>query len=157
LRRSLTATLIPYTTLFRSKNYRENTQAGVEYFGNTSPEADAEIIALAIHLMKDMQLEPFTIEFGHAAFFQQLVQDMEWSKEALLELQSAIQAKNITEIEELLTKLSVSSDKKEILTSLPFLYGEPIQVIEKAKALPISEPLKQTLQNIQDIYDVLHS
>lgn len=139
------------------KNYRENTQAGVEYFGNTSPEADAEIIALAIHLMKDMQLEPFTIELGHAAFFQQLVQDMEWSKEALLELQSAIQAKNITEIEDLLTKLSVSSDKKEILTSLPFLYGEPIQVIEKAKALPISEPLKQTLQNIQDIYDVLHS
>src|SRR5699024_1610109 len=54
------------------KNYRENTQAGVEYFGNTSPEADAEIIALAIHLMRDMQLEHFTIELGHAAFFEQL-------------------------------------------------------------------------------------
>src|SRR5690625_4267721 len=139
------------------KNYRENTQAGVEYFGNTSPEADAEIIALAIHLMKDMNLEHFTIELGHAAFFQQLVQDMNLSKDALLELQLAIQATNITEIEEVLTKLSVSSDKREILTLLPFLYGEPTQVIEKARALPISKPLKQTLQNIQDIYDVLHS
>lgn len=139
------------------KNYRENTQAGVEYFGNTSPEADAEIIALAIHLMKDMQLEHFTIELGHAAFFQQLVQDMALDKENLLELQLAIQAKNITEIEEILTKLSVSSDKKEILTSLPFLYGEPVQVIERAQALPISEPLKRTLQNIHNIYDVLHS
>src|SRR5699024_1921892 len=139
------------------KNYRENTQAGVEYFGNTSPEADAEIIALAIHLMRDMQLEHFTIELGHAAFFEQLIQDMELNKTDLLKLQSTIQAKNMTEIEEVLAKLSVSSDKKEIITSLHFLYGEPTQVIEKANISPISKTLKKSLQNIQDIYDVLHS
>src|SRR5699024_12146487 len=62
------------------KNYRENTQAGVEYFGNTSPEADAEIIALAIHLMRDMQLEHFTIELVHAEFFEKLIQDLKLNK-----------------------------------------------------------------------------
>src|SRR5699024_11665087 len=96
----------------------KNTQTGVDYIENTSHEADAEIIALAIHLMRDMQLEHFTIELGHAAFFEQLIQDMELNKTDLLKLQSAIQAKNMTEIEEVLAKLSVSSDKKEILTSL---------------------------------------
>src|SRR5699024_12300478 len=66
------------------RNYRENTQAGVDYFGNTSPDADAEIIALAIHLMRDMQLEHFTIELGHAAFFEQLIQAMELTNTAHL-------------------------------------------------------------------------
>lgn len=140
-----------------AKDYRENTQAGVEYFGNTTPEADAEIIALAIHLMKDMELEHFKIELGHAAFFQQLVNDMNLSKDDFLSLQQSIQAKNITDIEEILTNITVSDDLKEIITSLPFLYGDPEHVMERAKLLPLTQALRDTLQNIRQIYDVLYS
>src|SRR5690625_7405605 len=35
----------------------KSTQAGVEYFGNSSSEADAEIIALAIHSFDDLRSE----------------------------------------------------------------------------------------------------
>ncbi len=140
-----------------AKDYRENTQAGVEYFGNTTPEADAEIIALAIHLMNDMELEHFKIELGHAAFFQQLVNDMNLSKDDFLSLQQSIQAKNITDIEEILTNITVSDDLKEIITSLPFLYGDPEHVMERAKLLPLTQALRDTLQNIRQIYDVLYS
>lgn len=140
-----------------AKDYRENTQAGVEYFGNTKPEADAEIIALAIHLMKDMELEHFKIELGHAAFFQQLVNDMNLSKDDFLSLQQSIQAKNITDIEEILANITVSDDLKEIITSLPFLYGDPEHVMERAKLLPLTQALRDTLQNIRQIYDVLYS
>jgi|SRR5690625_46309 len=140
-----------------AKDYRENTQAGVEYFGNTTPEADAEIIALAIHLMKDMELEHFKIELGHAAFFQQLVNDMNLSKDDFLSLQQSIQAKNITDIEEILANITVSDDLKEIITSLPFLYGDPEHVMERAKLLPLTQALRDTLQNIRQIYDVLYS
>src|SRR5699024_2149613 len=45
-----------------SKDFLESTQAGVEYFGNAAAEADAEIIALAIHVLQDLQLEDFKIE-----------------------------------------------------------------------------------------------
>lgn len=138
-------------------DYREKTQAGVEYFGNTSPEADAEIITLAIHLMRDMKVEQFKIELGHAAFFDQIVNEMNLAKVDLEALQQAIQAKNITEIEDILAKITVEDDIKEILTSLPFLYGEPKQVIERASALPLTEALEATLQNIRNIYDVLVS
>src|SRR5690625_2603480 len=140
-----------------AKDYRENTQAGVEYFGNTTPEADAEIIALAIHLMKDIELEHFKIELGHAAFFQQLVNDMNLSKDDFLSLQQSIQAKNITDIEEILANITVSNDLKEIITSLPFLYGDPEHVMELAKLLPLTQALRDTLQNIRQIYDVLYS
>src|SRR5699024_3521959 len=57
-----------------TKEYRESTQAGVEYFGNPSPDADAEIIALAIELLKDFNAANFKIELGHAGFFKQIVQ-----------------------------------------------------------------------------------
>ena len=35
----------------------ESTQAGVEYFCESSPEADAEVIALACHTMKDLRIQ----------------------------------------------------------------------------------------------------
>src|SRR5699024_10008233 len=43
-------------------NNKERTQAGIEYFGNTSPEADADVLALAIHALKDLNLNNFTLE-----------------------------------------------------------------------------------------------
>lgn len=140
-----------------TRDYREKTQAGVEYFGNPSPEADAEIIALAIHLLEDIQVHHFKIELGHAGFFKQLVHEMNLQKQDLHELKQYIEAKNITEIEQFLNRLSVTPDVKEIVTSLPFLYGNPLEVIEKAKQLPLNDELKNTLQNISEIYHVLRS
>src|SRR5690625_3717436 len=57
-----------YRQMNETKEYRQHTQAGVEYFGNPSVEADGEIIALAIHVLQDLQVGNFTIELGHAGF-----------------------------------------------------------------------------------------
>jgi len=138
-------------------NYRESTQAGVEHFGNPNAQADAEIIALAIHLLQDMNLQHFKIEFGHAGFFKQLVKDMELSHDDLHALQQSIQAKNITDIKDILSSLLVDEDTKKIVTSLPFLYGETEQVLEKTMSLPLHPALKETLKDIRRIYDVLQA
>lgn len=140
-----------------AKNYRESTQAGVEYFGNPSVYADAEVIALAIHLLQDLELTHFKIEFGHAGFFKQLAKDMQLSQEDLQALQQSIQAKNITEMEEILSRLAVDDDTKKIVTSLPFLYGNPEDVMQRAALLPLHPALRETLQDIRRIYDVLYS
>src|SRR5690625_540840 len=138
-----------------TKDYRENTQAGVEYFGNPNPEADAEIIALAIHMLQDVQAKNFKIELGHAGFFKQLVNEMTLESEDLQELKQYIQAKNITEIEQLLHRLSVDQGIKEIVASLPFLYGAPLDVIERARKLPLRKEMNQTLQNLEEIFQML--
>src|SRR5690625_5964305 len=39
-----------------TNKHRESTQAGVEYFGNPSPEADGEIITLAIQILQDLNI-----------------------------------------------------------------------------------------------------
>src|SRR5690625_15937 len=140
-----------------TKDFRESTQAGVEYFGNPSPEADAEIIALAIQLLEDSQVSNYKIELGHAGFFKQLVTDMKLQKQDLAELKEYIQAKNVTEIEQLLTRLAVDSGIKEVVRSLPFLYGNPLDVITKAKELPLNNEMEKTLENIYAIYQSLEA
>ena len=54
----------------------ESTQAGVEYFCESSPEADAEMIALACQTMKDLGFTEITIEIGHPGFFNELIQEL---------------------------------------------------------------------------------
>lgn len=144
-----------YRQIQETKQYRESTQAGVEYFGNPSIEADAEIIALAIHLLQDTQVKNFKIELGHAGFFKQVVQDMNVSKEDFQELQKLIQAKNIPEMEQLLQRLALPNAMSEVIISLPFLYGNLEDVLQKAAALPLTDHLKETLEDIQAIYNVL--
>lgn len=136
---------------------RESTQAGVEYFGNPSPEADAEIIALAIQLFQDVQTANFKIELGHAGFFKQLTSEMDLNPQDLKELKQYIQAKNITEIEQFLKRLSIDDRLREIVTSLPFLYGNPLEVIKKTKQLRLSDTLTKTLNNIAETFQVLRA
>src|SRR5699024_10484369 len=108
------------------KGNRKSRQAGVEYFGNSTPEADAEIIALAIELLQDIHFNQVKIELGHAGFFEQLTKKMNLQKQDLQELKQYIQAKNVTEIEQFLKRLNMADDMKEIVNALPFLYGKPM-------------------------------
>src|SRR5690625_4446683 len=140
-----------------TNEHRESTQAGVEYFGNPSAEADGEIITLAIQILRDLHIPSFKIEIGHAGFFKQLVKEMNLHQQDLELLKSSIQAKNVTEMEQLLKRLSVNPTLQQIATSLPFLYGEPTAVLKKANELPLSNTLRSTLQNISSVFSVLES
>src|SRR5690625_1403381 len=90
-----------------TNKHRESTQAGVEYFGTPSAEADGEFIALAIQILQDINISQFKIEIGHAGFFKQLVKEMDLNEQDLELLKNSIQAKNVAEMEQLLKKLSV--------------------------------------------------
>src|SRR5690606_736369 len=140
-----------------SRDFTERTQAGVEYFGNRSPEADAEIIALAIHILKDVQIENFKIELGHAGFFKQLLEKLTFNIPDVNELITYIEAKNVPELEQFINRANVDKNIGEIISSLPFLYGSPSEVIEKAKRLPLDDMMLDTLKNIEEIYQILVS
>lgn len=134
---------------------RENTQAGVECFGNGSPEVDAEIIALAIHALKDLNISHFKIEVGHAGFFKQLVKELQLRSQDLKELKQLIQAKNIPEIAPFLNRLSVSNQLNRAVQEIPLLYGEAKQVIERAQWICCNHEMKEKLQDLTKMYDIL--
>ncbi|WP_067726388.1 ATP phosphoribosyltransferase regulatory subunit [Oceanobacillus damuensis] len=136
-------------------NQKESTQAGVEFFGENTPEVDSEVIMLAIHTLEDMGFENFKIEIGHAGFFKELIQQAALSKQELELLQTLIQSKNLAEIELLLENMPIENDLKMAIQSIPMLYGEPASVIQQAEKIVRSDKMQRILHNLIDVYEVL--
>src|SRR5690606_16705328 len=131
------------------------TQAGVEYFCEATPEADAETMMLACHTMRDVGFTDIKIEMGHAGFFNQLVADLPLSEEQISQLKTLIQAKNVVEIGPFLEDLSIDPAIKETLEQLPLLYGDPETVFERLNRLRIGEKATEAIQYLQKIYSIL--
>lgn len=133
----------------------ESTQAGVEYFCESSPEADAEVIALACHTLKDLGFHNIKIEIGHAGFFQSLIDKVDFSNRSLKKLKNLIQSKNIVELEPFLRDLEVEESLIASFTKIPMLYGEPIQVSERAREITQTEAMNETLNYLLEVYEIL--
>ena len=54
---------------------KESTQMGAELIGDSTPEADAEIIAMAADCLQRAGLEEFQISVGHVQFFASLAKE----------------------------------------------------------------------------------
>src|SRR5699024_10537307 len=75
---------------------KERSQAGIEYFGNTCTEADEVVLALVIHELRDINLNNFTLEIGHAGFTKELISTLNMSAQELEQFKQLIQAKNMS-------------------------------------------------------------
>ncbi|MBE1554233.1 ATP phosphoribosyltransferase regulatory subunit [Sporosarcina limicola] len=132
-----------------------STQAGIEYFCESSPEADAEVIALACHTMKDLGFNDIKIEIGHAAFFNELVQDLPITSQQVGQLKTLIQAKNIVEIGPFLENFQIANEVKQAIEQIPFLYGNPSDVYDRANGNALTKKMQDTLDYIMDVYRIL--
>lgn len=133
----------------------ENTQAGVEYFCENSPEADAEVIALACHTLKDLGFQNIKIEIGHAGFVQSLIEKGNFTERNVKQLKKLIQSKNIVELEPFLRKLEVEESLITSFTKIPMLYGEPLQVSERAREITQTDVMDDTLNYLLEVYEIL--
>lgn len=133
----------------------ESTQAGVEYYCESSPEKDAEVIALACHTLKDLGFQNIKIEIGHAGFFQSLIDQTNLSERNLAKLKKMIQSKNIVELEPFLRTLEIEESLILALTKIPMLYGDPERVSEKAQAITQNEKTNAIITYLLDVYEIL--
>lgn len=133
----------------------ERTQAGVEYFSQCSPEADAEVIALAIQTMQDLGWQNITIELGHAAILNGLIEGLGFDEHNQNSLKSLIQAKNIVELRPFLASLSVDKTMIHAVEQIPTFYGKPHDVLQRAKQILTAPDMQQTIAYIEEVYRIL--
>ncbi len=133
----------------------ESTQAGIEYFCENSPEAEAEVIALACHTLKDLGFQNITIEIGHAGFVQSLIEKANFTDRTLTQLKKLIQSKNIVELEPFLRTLKIEESLIQSFTKIPMLYGDPVQVSERAREITQTEKMDETLDYLLEVYEIL--
>ncbi|HLE43153.1 MAG TPA: ATP phosphoribosyltransferase regulatory subunit, partial [Methylomirabilota bacterium] len=102
---------------------REFYQAGVELIGLDKPEADAEMIAMAIESFRAAGLGRFQIEVGQVEFVRGIMEGLGVEREVARGLRDALRRKDAAELERLVGELRVSSATAAVLLALPTLHG----------------------------------
>lgn len=133
---------------------KESTQMGVEFIGDSSVEADVEVISMAIEMLLDAGIKEFQISIGQVDFFKALIEEAQMNDETVEELRSLITNKNIFGVEDLLDNLSLREGLKNAFLQLPQLFGG-IDVLERARALANNGKSRDSIRRLSQIYDLL--
>ncbi|RCX08920.1 ATP phosphoribosyltransferase regulatory subunit [Anaerobacterium chartisolvens] len=133
---------------------KEFTEAGVEIVGAGGPEADAEVIAAAINAVKCTGLESFQIDIGQVEFFKGLMEETGLSEDEIEQVRILIDAKDYLGVEELVEAHEIRKDLKELILSIPKLFGS-LDVIDRVEKLTFNKRSLKALENLRQVLELL--
>lgn len=147
------------SNVFRYNEYgggkqNEFTQAGVEILGVNSPEADAEVIVLAINALKEAGLEDFQIDIGQVEFFKGVVEECGLQDNDVEKIKTLVDRKDFVGLGELVGSFSIRDDLKELILGLPGLFGST-EVIERVKQMTSNKRSMDALENIHKVLEII--
>ena len=133
---------------------RDIFQSGVELIGLDSPEADAEMIAMAVESLAAVGAEQFTIDIGQVEFFRGVMDGLPLDDRLAGQVADAILRKDSSELSLLLTQSELKSSTCEELLALPKLYGGR-EVLDRAEQSVSNERSRKALDSLAQVLDVL--
>jgi len=133
---------------------RQIYQSGVELIGLNGPEADAEMIAMAIMCLQAVGAPEFTIDIGQVEFLRGILDDLPLDPGQLRDVKTAIAAKDISGLQQKLKDMPLTDRQHAELLALPRLYGgrETLGQARQAITNPASQ---KALDNLEKILEVL--
>lgn len=140
-------------TFINSSDYqgrlKESTQCGVEFLGDGTAEADAQMLSMVVDSLKAIGLENFQISVGHAGFFNALLEEGKVTKEQENQLRELLANKNFLGVEAFIEKLEVSDDIKQLFALLA-KFDTSSEDIKKARIWATQYPkLAATVANLE--------
>jgi ATP phosphoribosyltransferase regulatory subunit len=133
---------------------RETFQAGVELIGLDSPEADAEMVAMAIEAMQGLGLANFKIDMGQVEFCQGIMQASGLGGPVLQDLREAVSHKDTSAVAALLKKNTVSPETAREIIALPRLFGG-LEVLNEAAKVASNPRSQAALENLKQVLQIL--
>lgn len=97
---------------------KESTQLGAELIGDSTVDADAEILSMTVECLQKAGLKDFQLSVGHADFFQGLVEAAGISEEDEEELRELLANKNFFGVEEFAETLNLKAELNELFHML---------------------------------------
>lgn len=138
----------------QSGRSREIFQAGVELIGLDSPEADAEMAAMAVEVLKGIGFDEFGIALGQVDFFRGIMDSASFAQASVERLREAIRKKDASALREILESEPVDDRVKESLAALPRLFGGR-EVLVEAERVSFDDRSRMALENISQVLDIL--
>ncbi|RMF93070.1 MAG: ATP phosphoribosyltransferase regulatory subunit [Nitrospinota bacterium] len=133
---------------------QEFYQAGVELIGLDLPEADVEMIAIAVESMKEAGLVDFKIAVSQVEYVRGLLKELGLSREKEEKIKTALRKKDRSGLETLLQEFDLSDAQRNVLLELPTLFGKE-EVFARAEALANNPGSRAALENLVRVYEML--
>jgi ATP phosphoribosyltransferase regulatory subunit len=138
----------------QSGRSREIFQAGVELIGLDSPEADAEMVAMAIEVLQGLGLNDFKIDIGQIDFFRSIMAASGLAPPMQAGIREAVCKKDSSAIRTVLEGAEMADPIREAIAALPRLFGGR-EVLAKAESHAPDDRARRALDNIAQVLDIL--
>lgn len=132
----------------------EFEQFGIEFVGDQTVSADAEVISLLINVLKKAGIEHYHITIGHIGFVQTLLLQIAGNEERAGSLRRFLYEKNYVGFREYIKSLPFSSIDRRILFKLLELKGGR-DVIELAEEMTEEEIGQSALNELKELAEIL--
>lgn len=139
----------------QARRWRQFLQSGLELVGSANPEADAEVIALAYHTVRELGLKNFELRIGHIRVLREVLAHAGVKGDAQDPVMRAIDSRDEGRLDDELKKAEVKETDKKMLKTLVALRGGA-EAIEKAeKVVANLQKAKDAIQNLREIVTYL--
>lgn len=131
-------------------------QAGVELLGAPGPEADAEVVALAVDAMREAGLSKFQIGLGQVDFINGIMAESELTPAEQNRVKHCMVTRDLVGLGEILSTSRLSADTQRFIREIPLLHGGD-NILSDAYRLVKNDVSRGALDNLADIRRLLVS
>lgn len=132
-------------------------QTGVELVGDDSPEADAEVVALAIESLKAAGVSSFKIAMGHIGFLDGLLQEVLPDRiQEQQQLKDGLLSRDYVGFRNTITELGLPAGQAELLGGLLRLRGGK-EICEQAAELSKHPLARASIEHLCSVWEVLEA
>lgn len=133
---------------------KEVTQMGAELVGDSSVEADAEMISLVVKALLNTGLQRFQVSIGQVEYFKGLCEEAGLDEETELDLRAFVSGKNYFAAQELLLERGVREPYQSRLLKVADMFGDMFS-LEEAKEMVQNERSLGAIRRLEKLYEVL--
>lgn len=133
---------------------REIFQSGVELIGLDSPEADAEMVAMAVEALQGLGFDDFKIDMGQVEFCRGVMAASGLYGQPLHELEQAVARKDSSAVAKIITDNDMPVGSRVEIAALPRLFGG-IEVIDEARRVVTNSRSRAALDNLCQVLEIL--
>jgi histidyl-tRNA synthetase len=137
--------------------FRQFWQFGCELIGGKSPEAEAEVIAMAAHCLEEIGLTDYEFHIGNLGIIRSLLNDAEIPEEEQGQIMGLVDKGDVEGLENLLNNMNISESLKEILLKLIEITGHNEVVDELRNIIKKCEGAFKALDDLEDLLNHLET
>lgn len=133
---------------------KESTQMGAELIGDSSVEADAEMISLVVKALCNAGLQRFRVSIGEVEYFKGLCEEAGLDEETEMDLRACISGKNYFAAQELLQERNVVEPYHSRLLKVADMFGDMCSLPE-AKEMVNNTRSLAAIERLEKLHEVL--